>query len=120
MALIKLHSGAAGQATAGTDLLRDCGKERFAGKRIGIDKDQPIAARDPGAGITRTANLIERLKNHPGSSLPRNFRGPVSGIVVADDQFKVPSALHESIRSGNDFRKRTGEEFFLVERGDYH
>jgi hypothetical protein len=92
--------------------------------RIGVHKNQPVAARRRRAGIARAPDLIERLKNDFCARGFGNFGSAVGGIIIADDKFNIPAALRERRRRRFDLRKRLAEKFFLVESGhddrDFH
>ena len=73
--------------------------------RISIHKNQPVAGGRRRAGISRAANLVDRLE-HDGRTRPaRDLRRAVGGIIVAHDEFNFPTALRERARRRFDLRE---------------
>src|SRR5919198_5000357 len=81
--ILVAHGGAAREAVAAFDRLRRLVEERDARPRIGVDEDEPVAARARGAGIARAGDLIYRLEHHDSARGARDRRRGVGGIVFA-------------------------------------
>src|ERR671936_2272371 len=62
--ILVAHGGAAREALAAFDRLRRVVEELDARPRIGVDEDEPVAARARGAGIARARDLVHRLETH--------------------------------------------------------
>jgi len=118
MLLIQPHRRAAGQIFAGLDLFRHVREQSGAGMRVRVHKNQPVAGGRRRAAVSRAGNLVDRLENHRRARRARDFRRPVGGIVVADNQFKIPAPLRERSRRRFDLRERTAEQPLFVERGN--
>jgi hypothetical protein len=110
---------AAGEASAGGNLRRDVVEERGAGVGVGIDEEEPIAGGGLGAAIAGAADLVDGLKDDAGSGGAGDFRGAVGGIVVADDEFRLPSPPGKGAHGGADVAKGFAQELFFVERRNY-
>lgn len=118
VAFVQPHRGTSGDDVAGMDGFGHVGKQFRARMRIGIHKDEPIAACCGCTGITGSPDLVERFEDNLRASAAGNFRSAVSGIVVAHDEFKLPATLLERGRRRLHFGERDIEKLFLVEGRD--
>ena len=66
--------------------------------RICVHKNQPVAGGRRRAAIAGAGNLIERFKDNHCARCMGYFRRAIGGIVVANNQFKFPTAQTEDIR----------------------
>jgi hypothetical protein len=103
---------------AGGDLISDVLKQRAAGVRVGIHKNEPVAGGGAGAGIPGAADLVEGFEHDERARSAGDVAGAVGGIVVADDELEFPAARGEGGGGGFDLREGGAEELFLVEGGD--
>jgi len=112
------------QTIAGADFFCHVGKQFRAGMGIGVHKNQPVASGRRRPGISRSGDLIDRLKYDGCARRPRDFRRPVIGVIVADDQFGFPSASRERAARRLDLHEGFAQQFFLVEGrnddGNFH
>jgi len=116
MIFVQPDGRTAGETLIRKNLIRDIGEQFRARMRIGIHKNHPVAGRRRRAGIPRAGNLIDRLKHDVRARRIRDVRRAVGGIVVAHDQFNLPSALRKSTSRRFDLGERCAEQSFLVER----
>ena len=110
--------GAAGEAVALLDRLRRVIEELRRRPRIGVDEEDPVAARLRRAGVARAGDLVHRLEHHGRAGLARDGRGAVGGIVVADDELGVPAPARERRGCRADGGERLRDELLLVECRD--
>src|SRR4051794_32900923 len=96
MKFIHLHRATTRQNFSALDLLRDFAEKFRRWMRIGIHKNQPIARRGGGSAISRARNLVDWFENNFGSGGAGKFRGAVGGIVIADDEFGLPTETDET------------------------
>jgi len=59
--------------------------------RIRIHKNQPVTRRRFRAAIPCAGNLIDGFEDDRCARFTRQLRRPVSGIVIADDEFCLPA-----------------------------
>ena len=118
MLFIHPDGRAAGQTPAGLDLFRHVREQFRARLRIRVHENQPVAGGRRRAGIPGAGDLIDRLKHDGCARRARDFRRPVGGIVVADDEFALPTALGEDFHRRFHRCERPAEQPFLVERGN--
>ena len=115
---------AAGHAIPRAYFVHHVGEQFRAGMGIRVHKDQPVAGRRRRTGIPRTGDLADQLEHNGCSRRPRNFRRPVIGVIVADDQFGFPSASRERAACRLDLREGSAQQFFFVEGrnddGNFH
>ncbi len=109
---------AAGEAAAGGDLRGDVVKEGGARVRVGVDEDEPVAGGGFGAAIARAADLVDGFEDDAGSGGAGDFRGAIGGVVVAHDEFALPSAPGKGGHGIADLAKGFAEELFFIERRD--
>lgn len=83
--------------------------------RIGVHKNEPVAAGRRRAGIPRARNLVDRFKHNICARRISDFRRAVGGVVVAHDQFNLPAARRECARRRFDLPERRTEQPLLVE-----
>jgi len=116
--LIPANGRAAGHAIAGADFFHHVDEQFRAGMGIRVHKDQPVAGRRRRTGISRAGDLVDRFKHNGCSRRPCNFRRPVMGIIVTDDQFAFPVSLCECAARRLDLSECFGQKFFLIEGRD--
>ena len=119
VAAFEADGDAAGEALAGGDLGGDVVKEFGAGVGVGVDEDEPIAGGGCGAAIAGAANLADGLEDDVGTSGAGDFGGAVGGVVIANDEFGLPTASGEGGEGGVDLAEGFAEEAFFVEGGNY-
>ncbi len=112
---IEQHRATAGQTPPGLNLLRHFAEQSTVRVRIGVNKHQPIPAGRRRAGIARPRDLIDWLSHHGRSRRAGNFRRPVGGVIVANNQFRLPSALPELRAGGLDAGKSLANEPLFIE-----
>jgi hypothetical protein len=86
--------------------------------RIGIHKDEPIAARGGGPAISGPGDLVEGLEDDFCAGGAGDFGRFVRRIIVADDEFSFPAPLMEAGKGGVDVPQSFAEAALLVEGWD--
>lgn len=119
MALVQAHRATPSQAPAQFHLRRHFGKQLHRRVRVGIDENKPVSRRGCRPGITGAGDLIDRFKNHGCARGARDFGGGVRGIVIANDQFRFPSAPGKAAHGLADFPQGGRQQLFFVECRDY-
>ncbi len=112
---IKHHGATAGQTAPGLNLLRHFTEQSDAWVRIGVNEHQPLATGRCGPGIARPRDLIDWLSYHGRSRPAGNLGRPVGGIIIANNQFRLPSALPELRAGGLDAAKGFANEPLFIE-----
>ncbi len=64
-------------------------KKLFTRVRIGVDKQQPVAARLRRAGIAGARDLVHWLEHHFRAGRACDLRRPVGRVVIANDEFGI-------------------------------
>ena len=57
---------------------------------------QPVAGGGRRAGVAGAGDLVDGLEHHTCSGGAGDFRRAVGGIVIADDQFALPSRARQT------------------------
>ena len=109
---------AASEAAASFNGGGDVIEERGAGVRVGVDEDEPVAGGGGGAAIARATDLVDGFKDDLGAGGAGDFRGAVGGVVVANDEFGLPSAPGKGGHGVLDVAKGFAQKAFFVEGGD--
>jgi hypothetical protein len=71
----------------------------------------------PPRRISGAGNLIDRLKDDEGARRARDFRRAVGGIVVTDNQFRLPTAPGKRARCRFDPGERPPSNFSSLKAG---
>ena len=115
---IEFYGAAPSEAFAGGDLVSDALEESWAGMRICVNKDEPIAGSGGSAGVSGASDLVDRFEDDCGTRGARDFSSLISGIIIADDKFGLPAALMKGGQGSGDLAKSFAKALFLVEGGD--
>ena len=111
-----LHQTAPGQTLTGLNLRSQLAKKFRRRKRIRVDKHQPIARGRFRAAIARAPNLVHRFKDHHRTRRPRQFSGPVRGIIIANNKFTFPLQPGKRGKRCLDAAKRSDDQLLLIKR----
>jgi hypothetical protein len=86
--------------------------------RVRIHENEPIAHRRRGAGVAGASNLIDRFKDDVRAFFARERGGKVGRVVIADNDFRLPSEFVKALASAFDGAQSLDNEFLLIVGGD--
>jgi hypothetical protein len=110
----QFHRAATGEASTGFDATRDVGEKLRARMRIRVHKNQPVSGRGGSSGIAGAGDLVDGLESDNRSCGLRQFRRSIFGIVIANDDFRLPVFLRKHReRQLNVLQSFTNQPFFI-------